>query len=205
MVSAKPAIIELDIDKLEQILRRLDAKELDAEDYETIKAVLGSYVYLFFEELIRQAAQGNVVHNDDTGVKILEVMAREHDKRLWPRRLSTPQGQMRIKAAAKAPPRVCRKKSKAERTGTFTSGIVAIGEGRRIALFFSGRQHAGENLEDVLAQRAAGLPPPIQMCDALARNLPGELQTILANCLAHGRRQFVDVAQQRWRNVRKAN
>ena len=31
------------------------------------------------------------------------------------------------------------------------------------------------------------------MCDALSRNLPGELQTILANCLAHARRQFVDV------------
>jgi hypothetical protein len=34
------------------------------------------------------------------------------------------------------------------------------------------------------------------MCDALTRNLPGKLQTILANCLAHGRRQFVDVAEQ---------
>ena len=31
------------------------------------------------------------------------------------------------------------------------------------------------------------------MCDALSRNLPGELQTILAHCLAHARRQFVDV------------
>jgi hypothetical protein len=62
-----------------------------------------------------------------------------------------------------------------------------------VALFFSGRRHAGENLADVLKHRAAELPPPIQMCDALSRNLPGELQTILANCLAHARRQFVDV------------
>jgi hypothetical protein len=31
------------------------------------------------------------------------------------------------------------------------------------------------------------------MCDGLSRNLPGEFQTILANCLSHGRRQFVDV------------
>jgi hypothetical protein len=31
------------------------------------------------------------------------------------------------------------------------------------------------------------------MCDALSRNLPGELQTIVANCLAHARRRFVDV------------
>ncbi len=31
------------------------------------------------------------------------------------------------------------------------------------------------------------------MCDGLARNLPGELDTILANCLAHGRRNFVEL------------
>jgi hypothetical protein len=31
------------------------------------------------------------------------------------------------------------------------------------------------------------------MCDALSRNRPPELQTIVANCLAHARRQFVDV------------
>ena len=62
-------------------------------------------------------------------------------------------------------------------------------------MFFSGRKHAGENLKDVLSERATELGPPIQMCDALSRNLPGELKTILANCLAHGRRQFVEVAE----------
>ena len=79
------------------------------------------------------------------------------------------------------------------RTGVFTSGIVATGDGHRIALFFTGRQHAGENLADVLAQRAAELAPPIQMCDALSRNTAGDFETILANCLAHARRHFVDV------------
>jgi transposase len=73
---------------------------------------------------------------------------------------------------------------------------VSTREGRRIALFFSGHQHAGENLKDVLARRVADRPAPIQMCDALSRNLPGKLQTILANCLAHGRRQFVEVVEQ---------
>ena len=34
---------------------------------------------------------------------------------------------------------------------------------------------------------------PIQMCDALSRNMPAELRTIVANCLAHARRQFVEV------------
>ena len=74
-----------------------------------------------------------------------------------------------------------------------TSGVVALRDGHRVALFFSGRRHAGENLAQVLEHRAEELPPPIQMCDALSRNLPGELQTILANCLAHARRRFVDV------------
>jgi hypothetical protein len=49
----------------------------------------------------------------------------------------------------------------------------------------------------VLKQRVAELPAPIQMCDALSRNvpkLPGGVEILLANCLAHGRRQFVEVA-----------
>ncbi len=66
---------------------------------------------------------------------------------------------------------------------------------RKIALFFSGRHHAGENLADVLAERAESLAAPIQMCDPLTRNLPGDLKTILAHCLAHGQRQFVEVAE----------
>ena len=76
-------------------------------------------------------------------------------------------------------------KGQAERTGVFTSGIVSTKEGRRIALFFTGRKHAGENLGSVLRQRAEGLSTAIQMCDALSRNLPKDLKVILANCLAH--------------------
>lgn len=126
-----------------------------------------------FEELIRQAAQGEVLHNDDTTVKILELMGER----------------ARQEALASAG-----EDGKAEpRTGLYTSGVVALREGQRVALFFSGPRHAGENLAEVLKHRARELPPPIQMCDALSRNLPGELQTILGNCLAHARRQFVDV------------
>ena len=81
----------------------------------------------------------------------------------------------------------------ADRTGVFTSGIVSIGEGYRIALYFTGCKHAGENLAEVLKQRAAGLDAPIQMCDALSRNLPKKLEIIIAHCLAHARRHFVEV------------
>jgi len=127
-----------------------------------------------FAELIRQAAQGDVLHNDDTTVKILELMGER--------------GRAEALAHAEEEGAIAE-----ERTGLFTSGVVALRDGRRVALFFSGRRHAGENLAQVLKLRARELPPPIQMCDALSRNLPGELQTILANCLAHARRQFVDV------------
>jgi hypothetical protein len=69
--------------------------------------------------------------------------------------------------------------------------------GRQIALYFTGPKHAGENLADVLKRRAAQLSPPIQMGDALSRNvpkLPAGVEILLAKCLAHGRRQFVEVA-----------
>ena len=123
-----------------------------------------------YEELIRQAAQGEVVYNDDTTVKILELMGDRAKKSPPPEDPHDP-----------------------DRTGLFTSGVVATRAGLRIALFFSGRQHAGENLSDVLKHRAAELDAPIQMCDGLSRNLSKEFETILANCLSHGRRKFVDL------------
>lgn len=161
-----------------------------------------------FEELVRQAAQGEVVHNDDTGVKILELLGErarqaalaEHTAASTARTPSTA-GRPWSAAedatgdlAGEGPATCSAKEPGPERTGMFTSGIVATAQGHTMALFLSGRKHAGENLKDVLVRRAAKLPAPIQMCDALSRNLPGELKTILANCLAHGRRQFVDVA-----------
>ena len=83
-----------------------------------------------------------------------------------------------------------------KRSGVFTTGIVATWrEGRQAVLYVTGRKHAGENLRDLLNLREEGLEPPIQMCDALSRNMPKDLETILANCLAHGRRVFVDICE----------
>jgi transposase len=81
----------------------------------------------------------------------------------------------------------------AKRKGIFTSGMIAVVDGHKIGLFFTGRNHAGENLADLLSKREADLGPPIQMCDALSRNVPKNFKTLLANCLSHGRRRFVDV------------
>jgi transposase len=123
-----------------------------------------------FKEMIRQAAQGRLFHNDDTTMKILSMIGQSEEP------------------AGSDSTEVC------DRTGVFTSGIVSILGDLRIALFFTGHRHAGENLVALLKQRASELGQPIQMCDALSRNTPEELETILANCLSHGRRRFVDVA-----------
>ena len=80
-----------------------------------------------------------------------------------------------------------------ERKGIFTTGIVCTEEDKKIGLFFTGRNHAGENMSEVLRQREKDLEAPIQMCDALSRNESKEFETILSNCLVHGRRNFVNV------------
>jgi transposase len=121
-------------------------------------------IHPVYRELIRQAAQGDIIHNDDTTMKILTLM-KNHN----------PKG------------------DEEHRSGMFTTGIVSKKEGQKIALFFTGEKHAGENIEDLLKKRHPHLDPPIQMCDALSRNLPKALRTILANCLSHGRRKFVDL------------
>ncbi len=95
-----------------------------------------------FEELIRQAAQGEVFYNDDTSMKILALA-----------RASPHRAEMEEESS-----------SSHERTGLFTSGIVSTHSGQRIVMFFTGRKHAGENFARVLAERAQGLAPPIQMC-----------------------------------------
>jgi transposase len=120
------------------------------------------------EELIRQAAQAEVLHNDDTSAKILSLVKENRS----------------LKESGEA--------EAGARTGIFATGIVAVLGERRVALFFTGRKHAGENAEELLRHRAEELGPPIQMCDALDRNVPATAETLLANCLAHGRRRFVD-------------
>jgi transposase len=82
------------------------------------------------DELIRQAAQGEVMHNDDTSMRVLRLAREVSD----------------------------------ERTGVFTSGIVSTGQGWKIAMYFTGAKHAGENLAEVLQQRAQPASPPILMC-----------------------------------------
>ncbi len=147
--------------RLEHLEKQLGIPLPASTQWELVKRAAGS-LRPVLKELIRHAAQGSVMHNDDTGMRILKLVRDREDGR----------------------------------TGTFTSGIVSIWREWKIPLYFTGWKHAGENLADVLKWRAAELEAPIQMCDALSRNMPklAGVEVQLANCLAHGRRQVVDVA-----------
>src|SRR5437764_8993804 len=147
--------------RLERLQEQLGMPLAAATQWD-LMAAAAELIRAALEELIRQAAQGSVMHNDDTGMRILRLTREPGDKR----------------------------------TGTFTSGIVSLVGAWTIALFFTGWKHAGENLAEVLKQRARGLPAPIQMSDALSRNTPKVegVEPLQANCLAHGRRQVVEVA-----------
>jgi transposase len=120
-------------------------------------------IHPVYRELIRQGAQGEIFHNDDTTMKILANLKEVNPQ------------------------------DPTSRKGSFTTGVLAVHKERRIALFFTGPKHAGENMARLLEQRATGLSPPIQMCDGLSRNAPKEFEVLLANCLAHARRNFVDL------------
>lgn len=259
IMPTKPTIIELDMDKLESVLRRAETNELTEDDCETIRTLFASYVHLLdllknkktsidrLRKLLFGARTEKLAavlgerkdlppQSADASAPAASTVGGGADAGVQPQSAVEPEeaaektgkghgrnGADAYTAAEKIdvpheslqPGDPCPKcgegtvyqsqrpgvleesaddsaeSSKAERTGLFTTGIVSTRAGQKIALFLSGRQHAGENLKDVLVRRTRELPPPIQMCDALSRNLPGELATIVAHCLAHGRRQFV--------------
>ena len=119
---------------------------------------------LVYEAMIGFAAQAELLPNDDTPMRV-QSLRREI-------------------AASQAPD---------QRKGIFTTGIIAQVGSVSVALFFTGQKHAGENLNELLKNRAADLAKPLQMCEALSRNEPKDFQTILCNCILHARRNFIDV------------
>jgi transposase len=153
----------LPFNRLEQLQASLGVPLAASTQWEIVDDAANKVVPAW-QQLVRQAAQGSVLYNDDTTAKILslikEQMTGDNDS---------------------------------SRSGMFTTAILSAVDDKKIALFFTGRNHAGENLAQVLGQRQSGLDPPIQMCDALSRNLPNDFVTLLANCLIHARRNFVDV------------
>src|SRR5690606_30271377 len=131
--------------RLQQLEHNLGIPLPAATQWEVVQRAAGGPLQLTHAELIRQAAGGEVLYNDDTTARVLEMTAE---------------------ARAEALPKGARE----DRTGVFTSGIVAERDGRKIALFVTGPRHAGENLAAVLEHRDPARAPPIQMADGLSCN-----------------------------------
>jgi transposase len=122
------------------------------------------------EQMKIAAAQGSVVHDDDTYVRILGLMGQRRAELLARGELADP-----------------------ERTGLFTTAILSITDQGPIAVFCSGRKYAGENLADLLQARQADQEPPLLMSDGLqSRNVPKGHLVVEANCTAHARRHIID-------------
>jgi transposase len=116
-------------------------------------------IYLYLRTL---AAQAGVLIGDDTRVQILSCY-QENEQRA----------------------------ADGQRHGLHTTGIVAQSPDKTqpsIVLYVSGRQHAGENMGELLELRPAEQNPPLQVGDALAANWSHASPVITVKCLAHARR-----------------
>jgi hypothetical protein len=135
----------------------------------------GDCSYPIFLQLEKEAAQGEIIFQDDTPGRVLTLIAENQ--------------QVRAKARAQG------KTKTDERTGMQTTALVVQVGDHRICLYYTGRRHAGENLEALLTKREPGRGKPLVMSDALRSNNAGEAELIRCHCLAHGRRQFSDVTE----------
>lgn len=130
--------------------------------YEMVE-MLWTVVVPIFKLLLELAANSSIIYADDTPSKIIEVISNKQAL-----------------------------KDAGERVGLYTTAIEAEKDGRIIQLFFTGRKHAGENLGELLKNRNSDNSPPIQMTDGSSRNFKNDAMTIVALCLVHGRRGFID-------------
>lgn len=122
-------------------------------------------VFPVYRQLKDLASQAGLFYADDTSIRIISLM-KENQQIPEP-----------------------------DRKGMRTTAVVAELEDHSIHLYESGRSHAGENLEELLRRRPEGLPPPIQMTDALASNTSHSVPVQSVFCLAHGRRRFHEIRE----------
>jgi len=126
-------------------------------------AMVAEVLVPVYQQMYVEAASGEVWHVDDTSIKILACLKENQGR------------------------------SEKERQGLHTSGMVAQAGIKQIALYRSGRRHAGENLQELARLRPPELGPPIVMADAEAKNWVGDFKKLVAKCLQHGRRKFTEI------------
>lgn len=142
----------------------------DATQWDQVE-VVGDCAHPVFRYLEQLAAQGEVMYQDDTPGRVLALIEENQ--------AAVAQAQ----ATGDAP----------ARTGMQTTALVVqVGE-RRICLYYTGRRHAGENLDALLTKREPQQEKPLVMSDALTSNNAAETHLIRCHCLAHGRRKFSEL------------
>jgi transposase len=147
----------------------------DATQWDEIEAV-GDCAYKVFEQMEKEAAQGDLIFQDDTVVRILSLIKENRDL------LAAAQAQGLSKAK--------------ERTGMHITALAVQVGAHTAILYYSSRRHAGENLQRLLDKREAGRGKPLVMSDALLSNeVVDESMLIRCHCLAHGRRKFSDLEE----------
>jgi len=147
----------------------------EATQWDEIEKV-GDGAYVVCEQMEKAAAQGELIFQDDTAVRLLSLM----------------QENVEIVSAAQAQGL----STLTERTGMHpTALVVKVGE-HTAMLYDASRRHAGENLQGLLDKREAGLDKPLAMSDALSSHEGAkEAALIRCHCLAHGRRKCSDLAE----------
>jgi transposase len=150
-----------------QIQSLLGAPISPSEIWEMTKDVADA-LQPVYAAICEHASSAELVQNDDTKARILSIMKDKEQRK------GTPEAD--------------------KRTGMFTTAMLAVLPkiDVKIALFFTGVKHAGENLNDLLDQRPKDLPVPIQQCDG-GHNIPKHHDTNLSHCNAHCRRKFYEL------------
>ena len=146
----------------------------DATQWDQIERVADSG-YVVFAHLECLAAQGELIYQDDTSVRILSLIEENQQAQAHAQAMGLSRSE--------------------DRTGMYTTALVVkVGE-RTIALYYSGRSHAGENLKALLTKRDTKHGKPLVMSDALSSNEADETTLIRCHCLAHGRRKFSELEE----------
>jgi len=148
--------------RLEQYQKLMGCPLPDSTQWGIIEELAG-HCYKVFHCLQRLAANGPLMYNDDTWLRILEVIAA-------------------LKQA-----------DDPKRTGMYTTCVMGEHEGHKIALYLNGTLHSGENVDNLLKKRGKEKPLILQMSDALAANTPKNIETLACNCLSHGFQKFEEL------------
>ena len=115
-----------------------------------------------FHHLEYLLAQSSLISLDDTGLKVLELLKE-------------------FKSAKEG-----------ERHGCHGTCLHGKHQTHQIVLYYVGRNHAGENLDELLADRSKDLPTLLQMGDGSACNTDHGHDSVEVNCHAHSYRKIAD-------------